>query len=67
MSKGKYDSASQGTAANAERPLGPSRSVATPNAGQIIRSAGRDVARKDAADTKPRPPQKVGGKQDWRR
>lgn len=43
------------------------RKVPAPDGKVIIRGIGRAVNAKDAADTKPRAPQRVTGKQDWRK
>ena len=36
-------------------------------AAQVKREVQADLIAKDRAETKPRPPQKVGGLQDWRK
>ena len=59
------DDPSQGTVPDPKNPKG--HPVPNPDGKRIIRKIGRDVDAADRAVTKPRPAQKVGGKQDWRR
>jgi hypothetical protein len=47
--------------------FGAMRTVADPDGKAVIAGAGRDVARKDAADNKPRPAQPIKNRQDWHR
>ena len=55
---------SQGMVPDPAHPRG--RKAPTPDGKAIIRGIGRAVNAADRAATKPRPPQKVSGKQDWR-
>jgi hypothetical protein len=41
--------------------------VVDPDGKAILRGIGRAVNAKQAALDKPRPPQKVGGRQDWKK
>jgi hypothetical protein len=43
------------------------RPVARPAGQKILRGIQHAVSAEDAANTRPRPPQKITGKQDWRR
>lgn len=54
---------SQGMVKDPARPRG--HRVAAPDGKAIIRGIGRAVTAADRAATKPRPPQRVTGKQDW--
>jgi hypothetical protein len=61
-----YDRRSQGLAAVPKRPA--SRSTPAPvSAGQVRGEVQRAINRENAELTRPRPPQRVTGRQDWRR
>jgi hypothetical protein len=61
----RNDDASQGTEPDPKNPR--AIPVAEPDNMARSRQIQRDMSAADRAATTPRPPQNIGGKQDWRR